>query len=193
MNTLSRPVLKLNKNFQVIEECTLQKAISDLAAGAVRGLFINNGNFELHDWDKWITLPIEDNDDFISCAKGKKVKALRVVVCCEFGKVIVKPPKLTLKNLRERDGDRCIYTGKKLKPSEMSMEHVIPESQGGLYIWENIALADRDINSKRGNAPLEKVGLSLRYKPFAPRGKKPEERITNKHNYAEWNYFIKTH
>lgn len=44
--------------------------------------------------------------------------------------------------------------GLPLKPKTCSREHVIPRSLGGLSDNSNIALADKFINSKRGNEPL---------------------------------------
>jgi hypothetical protein len=37
----------------------------------------------------------------------------------------LKRPRLTMHHLRERDGGRCAYTERVLKPEECSMEHVV--------------------------------------------------------------------
>ena len=44
-----------------------------------------------------------------------------------------------------------IYTGKKLKPSQMGTVCVLPESHGNLTTWENIGITDKEVNSKRSN------------------------------------------
>jgi hypothetical protein len=43
-----------------------------------------------------------------------------------FAKVPKKRPKLCAKTIRERDGNRCQYTGQLLKPEVSSLDHVLP-------------------------------------------------------------------
>ena len=70
----------------------------------------------------------------------------------KFDKVPLKRSKLSLRALRERDGNRCAYTLRELKPRECSMEHVVPRSQGGATDWDNVVLADKAINNQRGQS-----------------------------------------
>lgn len=188
---LNQDVLKLNKHWQVIGICSVREAFEDMAAGAVTALQCDDSNLIPLKMVDWMKLEVRDTDDYINTIK-QKVRVPRVVITVSFDKLFIRPPKLTLRNLRIRDKDTCFYTGKKLKPSEMSIEHVTPLSKNGKNIWENVALAHRDINSKRGNKDLEEVGLVPRFKPFAPRGRKPAEVIENKDRHPEWDIFLKT-
>ena len=191
MNKLNQEVLKLNKNWQVISVVSVRNAMEDMAAGAVTGLYSDNGNFTPLRWRDWINIPIDEKDDnFIQSAK-LKIKIPRVIIAVRFDKLIVKPPKLTMKNLRKRDNDTCGLSGKKLKPSQMSVEHTTPRSKGGKDVWENVILCDRELNSERGNMPYEKFGKKPLWTPFAPNGSKPEESIINRGNYPEWDMFLK--
>lgn len=190
MTKLNEDVLKLNKNWQIIGTMKVRQALSDMAAGAVTGLYINGDEFTPLRWREWINIPIERDDENYIQASKTKVKIPRVVICVKFNKLIVKPPKLTMKALRARDNDTCILSGKKLKPSQMSKEHLIPVSKGGKDEWENIGLCDRDLNSERGNMPYEKFGKKPLWKPVAPRGRKPSESIVNSQNYPEWDMFL---
>jgi 5-methylcytosine-specific restriction endonuclease McrA len=40
------------------------------------------------------------------------------------------------------------------------MEHVLPRSSGGKTCWDNVVLADKAINHKRGNKDLDEVGAT---------------------------------
>lgn len=73
----------------------------------------------------------------------------------------------------------------------MSREHVVPQSLGGKDGWENEVLAHRDINSKRGNLPYEKVGLRKPVIPRAPREKPAAELIENRFGFPEWDLLLK--
>ena len=182
-------VLKLNKNWQPIGTLSTKQALSDMSAGAVTGLYVKNGEMTPLRWRDWLNLTLEDDDEYIQSAR-MKVKIPRVVITVKFDKLIVKAPKISMKALRERDNDTCIYTGKKLKPSQMSVEHVTPVSKGGQTSWDNIALCDRDVNSERGNMSHEKFGKKPLWTPTAPIPVQPQDKIINRCEYPEWDLFL---
>ena len=88
-------------------------------------------------WDEWITLPIRDGDNAVHTVRGA-IRVPTVIVAVNFAKVPKKRPKLCAKTIRERDGNRCQYTGKLLRPDEGSLDHVLPRSRGGKDEWENL-------------------------------------------------------
>ena len=45
----------------------------------------------------------------------------------------------------------------RIKPNELSLEHIIPHSQGGKTELSNLLLADRLANSRRGVRPIQEV------------------------------------
>ena len=45
--------------------------------------------------------------------------------------------------------------GFKLTIKTRSVEHIKPHSMGGKTTWDNVALADKFMNSKRGTEPIE--------------------------------------
>ena len=73
-------------------------------------------------WDEWITLPVRDGDYAVRTARGA-IRVPTVIVAVNFAKVPKKRPKLCSKTIRERDGNRCQYTGKLLKPDEGKMSY----------------------------------------------------------------------
>jgi 5-methylcytosine-specific restriction endonuclease McrA len=64
-----------------------------------------------------------------------------------------------------RDDHACQYCG---RPAE-NLDHVIPKSQGGIHVWENVVAACRRCNSKKGGRTPHEAGLALRRRPEAPR------------------------
>lgn len=50
----------------------------------------------------------------------------------------------------KRDGWRCHICKKKVAKKQASLDHLIPLSQGGSHTSDNVALAHRRCNSKRG-------------------------------------------
>lgn len=186
---LGKDVLKLNKNWQAIGVINVRKAFDMMFSGAATALDCEEDSMLPTKLEDWIHLPVRDQDEFIQTVRYQ-IRVPRVVIAVRYDKLVIRSPKLTLKNLRIRDKDTCIYSGKKLKENEMSIEHIIPQSKGGRTVWENVALADRDINSRRSNRPLEELGLKLRFKPYAPKPSMPSEFIENKEKYPEWELFL---
>ena len=91
-----------------------------------------------------------------------------VIVAVNFAKVPKKRPKLSAKNIRERDGNRCQYTGKLLHPDEGSLDHVVPRSRGGADSWENLVWSAKDVNQRKADRLPHEAGLRLLSVPRAP-------------------------
>lgn len=119
-------------------------------------------NARLVAWDVWTDLPVRPFDLYIDTAK-KKIRVPRVVQYLFTEKMPVKKFKPTLDTIYELYKGICSYTKKKLKKSQASRDHYQPESKGGKTTFENIRLADKDLNSKFGNKSKAELGI-----PFVP-------------------------
>lgn len=63
---------------------------------------------------------------------------------------------MTQKEVREfvivRDKRTCQYCGKaKLYKQQLNVDHIVPESQGGAYTIENLVVACKQCNHRKGN------------------------------------------
>ncbi len=191
MNLLNQNrVLVLNSCWVVIDVKSVADALTDVAKGAYHALDIQDDYMLPVSWAAWCKLPVREGDDVIHTS-SMQIRIPRVIVAKAFKKVPVKTQKCNMRNLRRLHNDTCAITGRKLKPSEMSREHVVPQSLGGKNGWENEVLAHRDINSKRGNLPYEKIGLQRPTIPPAPREKPASEMIENKFGFREWDLLLK--
>lgn len=87
-----------------------------------------------------------------------------VVVLKEF----VKPQKrvaFTRFNLFLRDEFCCQYCGAK---GDLTFDHVVPRSRGGITSWENVVAACSPCNLRKGSKTLRQSGLRLRKPARAP-------------------------
>lgn len=50
----------------------------------------------------------------------------------------------------ERDGYHCVYCDEDLRNSEIHLDHVIPESQGGPTTYDNLQVTCRKCNLAKG-------------------------------------------
>jgi 5-methylcytosine-specific restriction endonuclease McrA len=74
--------------------------------------------------------------------------------------------KITRRAVFARDGWACQYCGSR---SNLTVDHVIPRSKGGLSNWENIVASCGPCNRRKGDSLLAQVGMKLRRAPRTPR------------------------
>ena len=67
-----------------------------------------------------------------------------------------------------RDRDMCQYCGVQLSRTQLTLDHVIPRSQGGITGWENLVTACRTCNSRKGGRTPEQANMSLLQVPRQP-------------------------
>ena len=129
-------------------------------------------------------------DNAVRTPRGP-IRIPTVIVAENFAKVPKKRPKLCAKTIRERDGNRCQYTGELLKPEEGSLDHVVPRSRGGADAWENLVWSSKDVNTRKGNRLPQEAGLKLLSVPRAPKELPISALLRNAHGVAEWKLFLK--
>jgi 5-methylcytosine-specific restriction endonuclease McrA len=184
-------VLVLNRNWQAINIRTPADAFCQMATNVATALEIDGENrIRPVLWDEWITLPIREQDNAVHTVRGA-IRVPTVIVAVNFAKVPKKRPKLCAKTIRERDGNRCQYTGKLLRPDQGSLDHILPRSRGGKDEWGNLVWSDKTVNAKKGNRLPHEAGLKLLTVPRAPKELPVTALIRNAPSIADWNLFVK--
>ncbi len=184
-------VLVLNRNWQAINIRTPADAFCQMATNVATALEIDGENhIRPVTWDEWLTLPIRECDNAVHTVRGA-IRVPTVIVAVNYAKVPRKRPKLCAKSIRERDGNRCQYTGKVLRPEEGSLDHVLPRSRGGKDEWENLVWSDKAVNARKGNRLPHEAGLKLLSIPRAPKELLVTALIRNPHGVPDWKLFVK--
>src|SRR5688572_13497435 len=183
-------VLVLNRNWQAINTRTPADAFCQMATNVATALEIEGDNHirPVH-WDEWITLPIREYDNAVHTVRGA-IRVPTVIVALNFAKVPKKRPKLNAKSIRDRDGNRCQYTGRVLRPDEGSLDHVVPRSRGGRNTWDNLVWAAKDVNNRKADRLPHEAGLKLLSTPGPPRELPASAAIRNVHAVADWQWFV---
>ena len=75
---------------------------------------------------------------------------------------------LTNRTLFARDCNICGLCGEYYNSSNLSREHIVPKSKGGLDTWENCITACRPCNHRKGDRLLHEMKLELKYIPYRP-------------------------
>jgi 5-methylcytosine-specific restriction endonuclease McrA len=184
-------VLVLNRNWQAINIRTPQDAFCQMATGVATGLEVaGEEHIRPVTWAEWLTLPIREQDQAVHTVRGA-IRVPTVIVLASFAKVPKKRPKLCARTIRERDGNRCQYTGVILRPEEGNIDHVVPRSRGGRDAWENCVWSSKTVNSRKGNRLPHEAGLKLLKQPVAVREMPVTALIRNSHGIPDWEPFVK--
>ena len=77
-------------------------------------------------------------------------------------------PLLTNRTLFQRDHNLCLYCGHQFPASQLTRDHVIPVSRGGLCIWENCVTACKNCNQKKDDRTPQEAGMQLIAVPYTP-------------------------
>jgi 5-methylcytosine-specific restriction endonuclease McrA len=84
-------------------------------------------------------------------------------------------PAFTRFNVFLRDSFSCQYCGDDFSASELTFDHVIPRSKGGLTEWENVVAACSGCNVVKGNKLPRQCGMYPLREPHAPTTRELQE------------------
>ncbi len=147
MDVLNSNVLVLNTTYEPINICNIKRAVI---------LLFKDDAVVLENYDKFIHSP------------SKKIKAPAVIKLKEYVKIPHKKVVLTRKNILIRDKYTCQYCGKRFPASELTIDHIIPKSKGGLTKWDNVVACCKKCNEKKGHRSPWDANMTLVRKPSAP-------------------------
>lgn len=77
-------------------------------------------------------------------------------------------PALSNPKLFTRDRQICAYCGHRFPLDDLTREHIVPTSRGGIDSWKNCITACRNCNGRKGNRTLNELGWQLYYLPYVP-------------------------
>ena len=77
-------------------------------------------------------------------------------------------PAFTRFNVFLRDHFTCQYCGAGYPSQELTFDHLVPRSRGGLTSWSNVVTACSGCNLRKGNRLLRDTGMSVLNEPGEP-------------------------
>jgi 5-methylcytosine-specific restriction endonuclease McrA len=122
---------------------------------------------------KAVVLVYLDKAEIVSTADGRVIRSVHstfpfpsVIRLSQYKRIPYKNIILSRKNILRRDGHRCQYCGSTSPP--ITVDHILPKSQGGGESWENLVAACIRCNNVKDNRTPEKAGMRLRSVPRRP-------------------------
>lgn len=164
-SVLSNRCLVLNKNWSPVGTVGMKRAIIMLFSEKAR--VIEPTSYQAMTWDDWSKLKLQATDEKIASA-NMYFKVPEVILLTDYEKVPQPRIRLSRRNLFKRDKLECQYCGVTPGSQELTIDHVIPKSQGGQTVWENCVLSCINCNRKKADKTLNQAGMKLRKKPVKP-------------------------
>ena len=159
---LQRPTLVLNRHWQPVHVAPVQRALVMLWNEAA--WVIDPDDFQLYTWSDWAKLAPREGEPFIKTVRFH-LRVPEVLALVRHDRARHQTVTFSRRNLFKRDHSTCQYCGCQPGTEELTIDHVIPRSQGGQTTWENCALACVACNARKANRTPEQAGMKLRRVP----------------------------
>ena len=138
-------VLVLNQNYEPLNVCNVRRAL----------VLVLRGKAEV----------LESAEKVFHTARAT-FQLPSVIRLLEYRRIPHQTRALSRKNILLRDRNSCQYCNVVLTAGELTLDHVIPRSRGGLSTWENLVACCHDCNRRKGNQLLhELTDMKLQREP----------------------------
>lgn len=162
--------LLLDQSFQAIKAISWQRAVTLLTLGKIE--------------------VISEHDGFVR-SPTVVLKMPAVARLLHVFKRYRKPVKFSRISVFARDKFSCGYCGKKHTINNLTYDHVIPKSRGGITNWQNIITSCFPCNAKKGNRTPEEAEMKLRSVPERPNWVPAIEiQLSNKKYPNQWKDYL---
>jgi 5-methylcytosine-specific restriction endonuclease McrA len=195
-SALDASVLVLNKLFMAIHIISVRRAFCLLCKDLAEVVSQEDGQFMTYDFATWREVSEfrarhfrQEDDDWVRTVNSE-IQVPRVIRLVDYDRLPKQTVKFNRRNIFARDHNQCQYCGKKYPTSELSLDHVVPRSQGGRTTWENIVCACVACNVKKGGRTPKEASMALIRKPEKPkRSPMLNLKLTNR-KYQTWKTFL---
>ena len=162
---LQRPTLVLNRNWQPVNVATVARALVMLWNESAR--VVDPADFQLYTWKDWSRLRPSDGERFIQAVK-MRLRVPEVVTLTGYDQLPTAVVTFSRRNIFKRDHYTCQYCGVQPGGGELTIDHVVPRSQGGVSSWTNCVLACVDCNKRKADRTPTQARMRLRSQPLRP-------------------------
>jgi 5-methylcytosine-specific restriction endonuclease McrA len=200
VSALNCNVLVLNRFYQAIRVINVRRAFSMLCREMAEVIHIEQDeagkavwqNLDFGSWAELSQLKAEfapDSCDWIKTVR-MNIAVPRIIRLLGYDKLPRQEVKFNRRNIYARDSNRCQYCGKKFSTTDLSLDHVLPRSQGGKASWDNIVCCCVKCNVKKGGRTPEQAHMHLITKPIKPKRSPVINLRLADERYHSWKQFL---
>jgi len=194
-SSLDCSVLVLNRFYMPVRVVDVRRAMTLLYRGCAEAITIEQDSYTNYDFENWCelsqlhALEKQPGEDYLR-TPHLELQVPRIVRLILYDKVPKSTVRFNRKNLFARDGYRCQYCGQSKPISQLSLDHVVPRSQGGKTSWENVVCSCTHCNSKKGGRTPVQAAMRLLTHPAKPHANPGMVATLQDPRYASWKTFL---
>jgi len=192
---LDAKVLVLNKLYVAIRVISARRAFAMLCRNQAEVIHVDRGQYLNYDFASWTEVSElqrefePDLHDWVSTVR-MQIAVPKVIRLFGYDRLPTQQVKLNRRNLFARDRNRCQYCGRSFPSSELTIDHVLPKSQGGGDSWENLVCACVRCNAKKGGRTPAQSRMMLRKTPVRPKRHPLISVRLGQERYESWKAFL---
>jgi 5-methylcytosine-specific restriction endonuclease McrA len=190
---LDKSVLVLNKSWNPIAITTVKRGFSLVFQNHAH--IVHPESYEMHDFESWLgeyargaDEPVPEGQAWLRTST-LQIRVPEVIVLGRYNGVPRRELAFNRRNIYRRDAFQCQYCGGRPGLKNLSIDHVVPVSRGGVTSWENCVVACVKCNTRKGNRTPDQAGMPLKVEPGKPTwndGVGLGERVP-----ASWSRFVR--
>ncbi len=128
---------------------------------------VDPDDFRLTSWDEWASLAPAEGEPVIRSAR-RAIRVPEVICLMRYDRVPRSAVAFSRRNVAKRDHHTCQYCGGQPGWDQITIDHVVPRSQGGASTWTNCVAACEACNARKADRTPEQAGMPLRKRPTRP-------------------------
>lgn len=197
---LSSKVLVLNRGYAAMRIVSAKRAFGLLAREIAEIIHVEtdangSGRYLTYNLDSWIEVSAlqreyeRERHDWVRTVRFD-IAVPRIIRLLGYDRLPEQGVKLNRRNLFARDRNKCQYCGRIYPTSDLSIDHVLPRSQGGADSWENLVCACIRCNAKKGGRTPDQARMRLVRPPIKPKRNPLISLRLGNEKYQSWKAFL---
>ncbi len=164
-DVLERQTLVLNRHWQPVHVTTVLRALVMLWNESAR--VIEPEEYRVYGWEEWFRLEPLPGAPCIRTARTR-FRVPEVICLTHYERLPSTAVAFSRRNVAKRDHHTCQYCGEQPGWEQVTIDHVVPRSQGGKSNWTNCVAACVACNATKADRTPEQAGMRLRRRPSRP-------------------------
>lgn len=164
-SVLERPTLVLNRNWQPVGVGTVSRSLVKVWNESAR--IVDPASFQQYGWEDWALMDVAE-DELCIQTQWMKLRVPEVIALTRYDRMPKNVVAFSRRNVFKRDNYTCQYCSCKPGSEELTIDHVVPRSHGGVSSWSNCVLACVECNHRKAARTPDRAGMPLKRPPTRP-------------------------
>ncbi len=167
-SVLDLPTLVLNRQWQPVHVTTVARSLILLWNDTAR--VVDPDDYRLFAWNDWAERRPAEGEPCIRSAR-LRLAVPEIIALAHYERLPGTAVTFSRRNVAKRDHYTCQYCGVQPGAESITIDHVLPRSQGGASTWINCVAACVRCNTRKGDRTPGQAGMRLRRRPARPEWK----------------------